>query len=161
MALSQNKGLCLQHLQAKSWSRHRTRLSRSLTASTRWGKGGYPQFLTSQWMVGYCTLRIRKGVPEVHSIWVSSCHHGEAPFRHPLPPGCSSLHQQGDRRRCYARAIHCPLCVPWCQTNPLLTHPKQGSMDGQVIMDLSWTLPPHFSVNDSTPKASNMCDLMR
>ena len=35
-----------------------------------------------------------------------------------------------------------PPFVPWCQTNPLITHPKPGSMDRQVTMELSWLLPP-------------------
>ena len=47
-----------------------------------------------------------------------------------------------------------PPFTPWCQTNPLLTHPKCNSPDRMVIMDLSWSLPPLISINSGTPRES-------
>ena len=43
-----------------------------------------------------------------------------------------------------------PPYIPWCQTNPLLTHPKRNSTDRRVIMDLSLPLPLLISVNSGT-----------
>ena len=73
--------------------------------------------------------------------------------------------------------FHAPPIYPWCQTNPLLTMPQKDSHLRQVIMDLSWPLPPRHSarVNRGIPRdsylgqaknmhlssAQNMADLIR
>ena len=45
-----------------------------------------------------------------------------------------------------------PPFMMWCHINQLLTQHKKDSINCRVIMDLSWALPPGYSVNGSTPK---------
>ena len=104
----------------------------------------------------------------------------------PVPSPSSGNHPSAT---CFPRNVACyiatevregvmlanPTFAPWCQTNPLFTRPKKGSIDRWIIMDLSWLLPRAHSINGGTPKESflgafrkmhlpspsDLCDLMR
>ena len=50
--------------------------------------------------------------------------------------------------------FNAPPFICCCQTNPLLTCPKQDSTGRWVIMDLSWPLLPDLSINGGTARES-------
>ena len=54
-----------------------------------------------------------------------------------------------------------PPFTHWCQTNPLLTHPKSNSSDRRVIMDLSWPLPSLVSAASTVAPLESLSELIQ